>query len=80
MSSSQAQRSDPGKPLPLLQNKWDFPRKYMVVCEPEEINEVVDYYVQHEDERQTLVDACLADLRENHSVQVRAKQMVEMLR
>lgn len=57
------------------------PGKDMVVFRDEqELFEVIGYYLQHEEERRTIIMSGLSRVRENHTFQHRAKEIWDLVR
>jgi hypothetical protein len=56
-----------------------YPEASMVRCCPEEVNEVVDFYADHDRAREEIAERATEHCLENHSIEARAKQVMEVL-
>jgi len=57
-----------------------FPSDAMVSCAPSEVGEVVDWYAAHDELREAITEKSLNHVREHHSIEVRAQQIMDTLR
>ena len=60
---------------------WEhyFPRGSMVTCEPEYVEQTVDFYADKEPARRAISVPAMFHCRKHHSIEARAKQIMEVL-
>ncbi len=57
-----------------------FPDGTIIPCEPEEVSEVVDWYADHDAVRKNVTESLRDYVVQHHSVEARAKQVMDLLR
>ena len=56
-----------------------FPEDGMVECQPDDINRIVDFYIQNERARLIITRRMREYVEEHHSIEVRAKEIIDLL-
>lgn len=56
-----------------------FPDGCMVVCEPEELPDVINFYAKYEKARKRITDTAWEHIQKHHTVEVRAREIMAIL-
>ncbi|MCP4493369.1 MAG: glycosyltransferase family 1 protein [Gammaproteobacteria bacterium] len=56
-----------------------FPDGCMVVCEPEEVPDVINFYMKRERSRRSITDRALQHIHTHHTIAIRAREMMAFL-